>query len=464
MKRYLLRFEPGGHTAFFEPGETVLEIARRMGYPLLASCAGRTNCGSCAVRVLGGELAPPGKNESKLLDTSKVRLGCRARTTESDVVLKAVVVPREEAFLLDTRKVERVGVAVDLGTSNISIALVNLDELKVFAEGRQSNVQASWGADVLSRLSYSLESEENKTQLKISIQNQVLKLIHDLIGDDLSALEALVVAGNSVMAGLFCGSDLSSLASSPFDAPKSYVLDSGPLFEAIPKGAKLQVLSPLAAFVGGDTRALIQTFDTNTETLLIDIGTNIECAYIRGEELIVGSAPAGSAFAALGRQGSELLKFIEKLLRIGALNREGLLDEEHYRVSRNEEGILQASIEKMQLSQLEIREIQLGKAALAVLVDALLKEAKSDGSSIERLVITGAFGAALPLELLFETAILPSSLESIPQKELLLEGVQNAAVKLLVNDYPELDQSKIKLVNVAHEAQFQDNYFKALLF
>lgn len=195
--------------------------------------------------------------------------------------------------------------------------------------------------------------------------------------------------------------------------------------------------------------------------MLIDIGTNIECALISEETLYLASAPAGSAFAALGAQGSELLEFIEKLIRIGALNSDGLLQEEHYRVSRNQEGILEARIGDQQLDQKMIREIQLGKAALAVLVETILAQATFKP---QKLLISGAFGAALNFDLLFKLAVLPAELEGIAQKELLREGVLSSVLKHIFNEYPELDVSDMQLIQLAEDANFKENFLNALNF
>lgn len=466
MQRYVVRFDPSGLIALAEAGETVLDVARKANIPLIATCGGRTNCGTCAVRVLSGSLAAPSKNEQGIVDTSKVRLACRARIS-GDVSLALVTKPRGESFKMHDGCPEAVAIALDLGTTNLSLAVIDTKKNEIFARATVTNAQSSWGGDVLSRLSASLADTQTKMQLRDVLQEQIVGMLVEL-GIQAQSICRVLIAGNSVVSGLLVGDNLESLGAVPFEAPQEYVLNKGPLAHwlerGVGSGATVEVLAPLAAFVGGDTRALLTTLDREKRSLLIDIGTNIECVYFDSERVILGSAPAGSAFAALGSEGSELLSSINRLLKSGLLSRDGLLLEDHESVTRNEEGILFALAGGERITQLELREIQLGKAALSLLVHAVLEKSGIKAEEIERLLITGAFGAALSLDLLYETSILPEGLRAAQSTEVLVEGVLTSAIKMLVNDYESLDLQNMTLINVAEDTYFKEKYLQALSF
>ena len=75
------------------PGTSVHEAAARGGLALDAPCGGRGTCGKCLVRVIAGELAPPGPVERERLSPRQLarglRLGCQAQVS-APVTLEAV--------------------------------------------------------------------------------------------------------------------------------------------------------------------------------------------------------------------------------------------------------------------------------------------------------------------------------------------------------------------------------------
>jgi len=84
-----IRFEPGGHTALVQPGDSLLEAAARAGLILNTPCGGAGTCGKCRVRFTGRAPSPV---EADLLHIGEAdlrsgwRLGCRVRFFEDSEV------------------------------------------------------------------------------------------------------------------------------------------------------------------------------------------------------------------------------------------------------------------------------------------------------------------------------------------------------------------------------------------
>lgn len=455
----LVSFEPSGKAALVESGITVLEAARQAGVSIRAVCGGRTGCSTCAIRIVSGSLQEPTKTEQGFLKAPGIRLACLAKVS-GDVRVRPVVVERAAVTSSTLVEGERCRLALDLGTSSLKLAVAARSSGAVRASAEVSSPLQSWGGDVLSRLSYSLESEKKRDELRDALQLGIINLLKE-VEVPLGAIDEFLIAANTVMAGLLTGADLSSLAHAPFSTPSSSTLEAGPLFELLQTQApatKTVVLSPLSHFVGGDMRALLHADELKDYSLYLDIGTNVEAALRVKNKLYLASAPAGSAFAFGGQLGSGSLETIEKLLRSGALAPDGSL-KDHYRVTRGEDNILRASIDGQEISQTEIRELQLAKTAINVLVEGILKYAKLKPKKLKSLKITGSFGNSLSFETFFSLGIIPQSLEHTEQSYL-DRGVLSGLLKLDINQANSLLESQFEIISVD---LLEDESFSAAL-
>ena len=78
-----LKFIPQNVEVDVDPGKTVLEISRELGFPVQSSCNGLCACGDCRVLVPEGEncLLPPSNKELKLIGPGRYidqrRLACQ---------------------------------------------------------------------------------------------------------------------------------------------------------------------------------------------------------------------------------------------------------------------------------------------------------------------------------------------------------------------------------------------------
>ncbi len=168
----------------FSPGRSVRELLDTTGFRVRSRCRGNGACGLCRVRVTGEGLPGPDAVERIYLSgeqiSSGVRLACRTRP-ECD--LEVSILDREPVSAwraipgagrsfstLPSGLPEDVkrpyGVAIDLGTTHISLSFYDLSTGQCFAGRHGSNPQSSYGSDVMSRLCAAHESQETAHILK----------------------------------------------------------------------------------------------------------------------------------------------------------------------------------------------------------------------------------------------------------------------------------------------------------
>jgi uncharacterized 2Fe-2S/4Fe-4S cluster protein (DUF4445 family) len=451
----VVRFEPPGAEIAVPCGTPVLEAARRAGVPLLSTCGGRGTCGDCAVRVIAGEAEPPDAAELAALARAPegVRLGCMLRAT-SDMTVRPVAALPVARFAVHSGRTAALA-AVDLGTTTLSAVLLTADGEQL-AESSLANPQRSFGGDVATRLTLALEGRGE--ELRALAMRGVAEVL-SAPGLPLEGVTRIVVAGNTVMTHLALGVDASGLASHPYAGSirgtvRTTAAVAGLL--ALPPEADLVFLPPMAAFVGGDVTAdvLATALDATRDVrILLDLGTNAEVVVASGGTLAVASAAAGPAFEAAGlacgspaqpgavsnvgiRGGDLVLDIVgdppaRSLCGSGALSLvAALLDAGHIRADGRlvADGPLRARFhlrgdvdavqvagepggsEDVYLTQLDIRKLQLAKAAVATALDLTLRHAGHAWDEVAEVLVAGAFGIGVGGELLRRLGVIPSAL------------------------------------------------------
>jgi uncharacterized 2Fe-2S/4Fe-4S cluster protein (DUF4445 family) len=456
-------FAPGGAFARVAAGASLTEAARAAGVLLAAPCAGRGICGGCGVRVLSGELEPPDAAEAAALSRAPagIRLACRARVA-GDVEVQPLFAtgavaepPVARAAVPGVPAHERALVAgVDLGTTSVAARVLEAQTGREAGSAVVPNQQASFGADVLSRLTASLEGNGE------ALQRLAAASVRDALDAALSwadageaALTRVAIAGNSVMAGLLVGADVSTLAEHPFVAPEMTRGIEAPALAqlGLPAHVEVEVIQPIASFVGGDAMAGVISaglVDADRPTLLVDIGTNAEIVLALPSGLLVTSAAAGPAFEGRGigcggpatapavravrvsgesvsletigggaaewLSGAGLVSAVAALRVAGHVGTDGRMTCDGplaKRCAANAAGVLAIELgderHPLAISQLDIRALQLAKAAVRVGIQALLGEAGTTSRDLAEVLVAGAFGEALEPADLVSLGIVP---------------------------------------------------------
>jgi uncharacterized 2Fe-2S/4Fe-4S cluster protein (DUF4445 family) len=330
------------------------------------------------------------------------------------------------------------GLAVDLGTTKIAAYLVDLETGRTLAAEGIMNPQIAYGEDVISRISYAME-QGNTTLQKIVVEG-LNGLVEKLCPEPERILEITLV-GNTAMHHLFLGLPVKQLGVAPYLPAVQASLDvkARDLGLHTAPGAYVHVLPNVAGFIGADHTAMILStgiYKTDKTVIGLDIGTNTEIVLAHRGKLMSTSCASGPAFEGghltcgmragrgavekitiqgphvtvqtiddsppLGLCGSGVLDAIAELCRSGLINRQGRLGSGPgvRQVGTAREFVLVAGERSgtgkdITITQKDIGEIQLAKAAIRTGIEALLSEMKISWEEIEEVIIAGGFGTAI---------------------------------------------------------------------
>lgn len=410
--------------------------------------------------------------------------------------------------------------AYDLGTTTIVSYLLDAVSGKTVHISSTLNPQTVYGADVISRCEYAVSDPESR--LTSSIQSAIAALAEEHIralGIDSSDIFFAVLAGNTCMEHLLLGVSPDSLLHAPYLATIDQLICVPAASLTLPCqiGAQAAVLPCIAGFVGGDTIAVLlslpqQTFDSLT--LVLDIGTNGELILGKGDQLYTCSTAAGPAFEGAriscgmrgapgaidhvsvedgklklhvigdgiptGICGSGLLDLVACLLDLGIISKRGRLEKpakwpdelkETYGVrfvTRNNVSALLLTDDEngIYLSQKDIREVQLAKAAIASGIELLCQEMKVSDTDISQVLLAGAFGTYLSPKSACRIGLIP---EPLLERIRAIGNAAGEGAKLAACSRTVLEQSQhlakqTHFVELATSRQFQETYLKKLNF
>jgi uncharacterized 2Fe-2S/4Fe-4S cluster protein (DUF4445 family) len=204
------------------------------------------------------------------------------------------------------------GCAIDIGTTTVTLWLVDLVTGQVKAQAAEYNDQIARGEDVVSRIIYA-----SKKNGRDELRQRVLDTINGLLEIACKRVklpegkvtpEQIVkasIAGNSTMMHLLLGIPASSIRLSPFVT----TVNQPPMTTAREVGlninpeAAVDCLPGVASYVGADiTAGVLSSGLDNAEqvTLFLDVGTNGETVLGNRDWLVTCACSAGPAFEGAG--------------------------------------------------------------------------------------------------------------------------------------------------------------------
>jgi len=333
------------------------------------------------------------------------------------------------------------GLAVDLGTTKLAGYLVDLETGQTLAMAGAMNPQIAYGEDVMARIAYAMEGEEQATTLREVVVGGVNDLARDLCaqsGHHPEEIVEAVVVGNTAMHHLFLGLPVGQLGLAPYLPAVSEALDvkAREVGLEIAPGGYVHLLPIVAGFVGADHVAMIlstQIGEAQGTMLGLDIGTNTEVVLRANGRLISCSTASGPAFEGahikdgmraaegaieqlritasgveyqtignappVGLCGSGVLDAVAQLRLLGVLDERGNMAD-HPRVRRTDRGPEFVLVEAKEgennrevvITRGDVGEIQLAKGAIRAGINILLDEAGLSQQDIDQVIIAGAFG------------------------------------------------------------------------
>jgi uncharacterized 2Fe-2S/4Fe-4S cluster protein (DUF4445 family) len=353
-----------------------------------------------------------------------------------------------EAIDFAAPKARTLGLAVDLGTTNIAGFLVDLTNGARLASLGIENPQGAYGADVISRMNHAIGGAAAAQELRAAAVTAVDALAHDLcraVGAATDDIVDTAICGNTAMHHLLLGLPVRQLGRAPFVAATRAALDlkARDLGLGAAPGAYVHLAANIGGFVGGDhVAALLATepqWSAAKTGVVMDIGTNTEISLIHRGALLTASCPSGPALEgghiSCGMRAAEgaieRVTFADGAIRVGvigkhrpvglcgsgvldciaALRAAGLLDDRgrlNGPAVHESEGLRAVTLAPGVLfTQNDVRAVQLAKAAIQTGVELLLNEAGLAEGDIDRVIIAGAFGAYIDIKSAIAIGLLP---------------------------------------------------------
>ena len=203
------------------------------------------------------------------------------------------------------------GAAIDIGTTTVTVWLVDLISGKVAAQASEYNGQIARGEDVISRIIYASKNGGSEEMREL-----VLGTIHELIKTACKRVKGMgkvqpeeilkaTIAGNSTMLHLMLGIPAASIRLAPFVTAVNHVpiLNARTLGLNIHPEGIVDCLPGVASYVGSDITAGVLSSgldNTSQITLFMDVGTNGEIVLGSREWLVTCACSAGPAFEGAG--------------------------------------------------------------------------------------------------------------------------------------------------------------------
>lgn len=407
------------------------------------------------------------------------------------------------------------GLAVDVGTTNMGVMLVNLRSGRTLGGIVTENPQGVHGSDVITRIGFARSAPGALKTLQrlvvdgINAAARELCAAHSLATDRIADV---VVAGNTAMHHLLLGLPVDCLGAVPFVPTVASPIDIKARdigIEAMP-GAYVHAMPNIAGFVGGDHTAVLLAIDNGRDdrtAVALDIGTNTEISLIRHGQLSSVSCPSGPALEGghilcgmrsapgaiesveiLGEElriktigdappvgicGSGVLDVTAQLYLSGIVSPTGRMTRDHPRVRMRKgrpefvlAGEKEGAGKAVVFAQDDVRAVQLAKGAIRAGIEVLLEHRGVREEEIDQLIVAGAFGNYMNLA----SAVTIGMLPALPPGRFAQVG--NAAgigAKLALVSYPHRAKAQAiaassHYLELAGSKRFNSAFMKSMRF
>ena len=491
--RITINLRPLGKAVVTEKDTPLIDVLHEFGVEF--PCGGKGSCGACKIKLLDGEMES-GEQEQKKLKKLQLggnwRLACYCKAT-SDITLEVsqfenIILADHSNFRFEPQ--EGTGIAVDLGTTTLVAQLVDLSSGQILDSVSAVNPQAPFGADLISRIEKCIDGKQE--ELEKIIRQKIGEMIAEMLEKHPVELRKIGMVGNTAMHHIFSGKSVQPLSMYPFDSPDLGAQHFTPeeLGWQLPAGIEIKFHPAIGSFVGSDILAGIaatKLAEQESYSILIDLGTNGEIVVGNQTKIICASTAAGPAFEgakisqgmrattgaissvkpggnsysthvigntqARGICGSALIDIIAILLEQQQIGMFGEFNsgEDKIQVTNN-----------VGLTQQDIREFQLAKAAISTGVQILLNHLAINMNDIENIYIAGGFGNFLNLKNVIRTGLIEAPEEKIHKFG--NTALIGAKMFLFENEgYIHKILEKTTHINLEGDRSFQDIYIEKMM-
>jgi uncharacterized 2Fe-2S/4Fe-4S cluster protein (DUF4445 family) len=398
-------------------------------------------------------------------------------------------------IIIDENENTIYGIAADIGTTTVSLRLVNLETGLTKSEYSFENPQKIGGADVTSRVYF----DSNYNSLLQKVLAAYITHAIEKFPVKTSDIYEMVVAGNPVMRDLFFRLDVHPLGVYPYQSlTELEMLNSESDFTSLyttPEELNIPLnqhgsvygMPLVRGHVGADAAASMLAVNIHNEDRLVaimDIGTNTEIIIGNKNKIMAASCPAGPAFEggriscgmpALtggiekvrlnhngafsldvidnvnpgGICGSGLVSLLSELLKHNIINSLGRFNENiPAGILHREDRIMiyKDDINSVYITEHDINELAKAKGANSAGLYILFKNMGISFNDIDVFYLAGGFGNYIDIECAKTIGLIPDidSSKFVPAGNASLDG---AAIALLSkskrNELEELVKSVI---------------------
>ena len=521
MKHFNITFKPDGRKTSIHAGATLLEAASQVGIILNSVCGGKGTCKKCLVSIY-----PDGKEvlacQYQIQSDLIVTIPTASRFFEQKILAEGI--DAKPKFPPDIYKQyigaepegKIFGVAIDIGTTTVVAKLMDMKTGGSLDTQVAFNPQAKYGDDVISRIAYA-ENEAKLTELHKVIIDCINKLITQLCGQASIKSENIYqvsAVGNTTMNYLFLKLPVTQLGQAPYEALYVDAKDTPAqqLALQINPDGNIHTTANIAGFIGSDTIAValaVEIDSVEQTTLVVDIGTNGELVLAAGGKLYAASCAAGPAFEgariSCGSRavdgaieavimngndididvigdcpphsicGSGLIDAVAVMLDLGVIDPTGKFTKSEKltpaildRITEKDSqpAFVLAAKGNVILTQKDIRQVQLAKAAIRTGIKLLQKKNGLTDTDIKQVLLAGAFGNYIRKESALRIGLLPN----VPVESIRFVGnaaSSGAQMILLSQQWREKASQlaqNIQYVEIANEKEFSDIYTDCMLF
>ena len=342
---------------------------------------------------------------------------------------------------------------------------------------------------------------------------------------DVSDILELTMVGNPIMHHLLLGIDPTELGGAPFALATDSALNlhARELGLTLHPGARVYTLPCIAGHVGADTAGMLlaERPDLSDKlTLLVDVGTNAEIVLGNRERLLACSSPTGPAFegaqiscgqraapgaiervridrdtleakfkvvgsnlwsnqpgfeqavaatGVTGICGSGIIEVIAEMYLAGIISQDGVIDGELAKRSdrivqtgRTYAYVVHRGTPALQITQNDVRAIQLAKAALRAGVALLMEHLGVD--HVDRIRLAGAFGSHIDVKYAMILGMIPDcdlfmvsaagNAAGTGARIALVDGDSRKTIEQLVH--------RVEKIETAIEPKFQAHFVAAM--
>lgn len=431
--------------------------------------------------------------------------GTRSDTMEGNV--RIAVHDGKAVQLMPQDSPAKYAFAVDVGTTTLAAALIDLETREIVHSAGRLNGQYAYAEDLVARIAFCHTPELLAEMQELGLKRSLIPLLKSILKEaGIKPHQVLTtrLSGNAPMIHILLGYDPTGMGAWPFNGI-DYAPSPRPAMDLRIPGRMLEFTPSQSAYMGADIisgLALIDFENAPDGTLFVDLGTNAEMALKANGKLFCTAVPAGPSFEGggfpcgisaipgaidhvtncdgrleyttiggedpVGLCGSGIVSFVAAAFRAKILRKKGRLSQRHECVEQREllgqDQRIYAFSEEIYVSEDDISNFLQAKAAVFSGIMTLCKVAGVNPFALNRLYLAGNFGRRVRINDLIDIGIMPP----LPDEKIVICGNTSLKGAIYASLDPEADlraqriAKKLSFIELNAQASFQNDFINAL--